>query len=296
MTSLSLTSLFSSFLSNLFLSSVFIFTLLHSNAALASDLDQASEHADSQANSALDRQANSALDRQARLNKLLASNAPEWEPYSTDNALRLWTMPISGSDIRAFKAEQVLDASLASIFAVIANPFSCPDWVDGCISSKPLGGASFNQRIGYALNRLPWPFRNRQVVVQIQNEYLSKATEPSRPNGAQLNITMVTTQTAALPDTRDAISIKDSYSRYQLEALEDGRTKLTWIQHTEPGGALPDWLVNQKITDLPEKSIPRLEQLARKAPYDTAELVLDNNEKLVDIKFEQGDYLSKRYK
>lgn len=250
-----------------------------------------------------------------------ANPAPDLNPGSTDwqlvesfDNIQLFTKEIPGSGVEAFKAEAIIDASPASIFAVIANPHSCAQWVDGCIESKAMGGISFNNRTGYALNRLPWPFRNRQVVVNITQQLAQY------DQGIRIEIVMATSQEAALPDTSKAVTIKRSYSRYIIEsmgrfdALDTPETandyenrnleisplntppsKLTWLQHTEPAGSLPDWLVNQKVTELPSLSIPRLGELAKSSPYAGAKLVLDRKGNLIDIKMADNSLVSRHY-
>ena len=250
-----------------------------------------------------------------------ANPAPDLNPSSTDwqlvesgDNIQLFTKEIPGSGVEAFKAEAVIEASPASIFAVIANPQSCSQWVDGCIMSKAMGGTSFNDRIGYALNRLPWPFRDRQVVVNITQQLVDS------DSGRRIEVIMSTSQDVALPDTSKAITIKRSYSHYIIEALGQPEpanafestnnennerpdtgplnappTKLTWLQHTEPAGALPDWIVNQKVTDLPSLSIPRLGELAKSAPYAGAKLVLDPKGKLVDVEMPDNSLVSQHY-
>ena len=45
------------------------------------------------------------------------------------------------------------------------------------------------------------------------------------------------------------------------------RTHLVWVQHTEPNGSLPGWLVNNLLVDIPVKSMQALEAVAQSDKY-----------------------------
>ena len=100
--------------------------------------------------------------------------AEEWQPHTASWQLqkesaqrRIHTAPVAHSSFKAFKAETTIAQPIDAVLAVIAHPASCPLWVDGCLHSQSLGINSFSDRYGYALNDLPWPFRDRELIVHI---------------------------------------------------------------------------------------------------------------------------------
>lgn len=223
-----------------------------------------------------------------------ALTAPSLSPYSgqwvlteQSGKVSIYTREQTDSEFAAFKAEAILDQPIANLFAVIADPDSCPQWVEGCLQSRSAGGADFTDRVGYALNHLPWPFSNRDLVVNIK-------TRGQKTPGT-IKITMQSTASNVIPKQEDIVRIRHAYTLYFLEPISDRQTRFIWVQHVDPGGSLPAWLVNNKLIDLPAKSIPKLEALADADRYQAAELIYDPMGKLTNVRLGSGELASTLY-
>ena len=223
-----------------------------------------------------------------------ANTSPHFSPYSgqwvlteQNGKVAIYTQAHQDSDFAAFKAEAILEGSIDSIFAVIADPQSCQHWVDGCIHSKPAGGSNFGDRLGYALNHLPWPFSDRDIVVHI-------LTHGDQFQGT-INITMESTSSEDFPEMSGIVRVTQSYTLYYLEKLSESQTRFTWIQHADPSGALPAWLVNSRVIDLPTKTIPRLEALAKETQYANARLIYGNEGQLLNVRLGDSRLITSLY-
>ena len=51
---------------------------------------------------------------------------------------------------------------------------------------------------------------------------------------------------------------------------------MVWLQHTEPGGVLPSWLVNNLLVDIPYKSLKTLESVAQQEQYQNGSITYDD--------------------
>lgn len=217
-------------------------------------------------------------------NEAFDPRSPNWIAAKKSDRLTIYTATYPASNFEAFKAEALLNQPLANIAAAISNPDSCPRWVNDCLASKNLDISSFNERYGYALSHLPWPFSNRDIIVRINTR---------SPKGKQqIHISMHTDDNRFSIEETDAVRITQSRTLYILEAVSKQQTRVTWMQHTEPAGALPAWLVNQKIIELPEKSLPKLEQLAAQPRYQQATLQFDSEENIRGIRLQNGEQLN----
>ena len=194
--------------------------------------------------------------------------ADNWEEQKKEGNITIYTRPHPNSSFEAFKAVAVLDAPLNNVMAVMANPLSCIEWVHGCTVSYGFDVNSFNDRYAYSVNDMPWPFKDRDYVLHI------KTTNKPESNKILMHMNA----------SADKKEVSDDYLRvsvaqtvYILEAFDDNKTKMVWLQHTEPGGVLPGWLVNNLIVDIPIKSLQALEQVAQEEKYQDAHITFDKN-------------------
>ena len=219
-------------------------------------------------------------------NDLILENSTEWQLSESENNIKVFTLDIKQSNFEAFKAVATLNTSIESIFAVIADPSSCPLWVDNCLESYSItsenpGENDFNNHFGYALNHLPWPFKDRDLIVKI--------TISNDPNTKEIRITMRSHEQKASKNKK-AVHIINSETQYILRPLQQEKTELVWIQHTDPNGTLPAWLVNSMIISLPLKSIQALEKTANLEKYQNAIIEYDSQNHIQGLKFDTSTH------
>jgi predicted RND superfamily exporter protein len=213
-------------------------------------------------------------------NTLFNEESQDWLHSKTNKNITIYTRNHKSSNFNAFKAVAKIDQSIESILAVISDPTSCPLWVDNCIESSNYINhqqekKQFNNRYGYALNHLPWPFKNRDIIVNIVTS--------NNPNTDEITITMSSDKTL-ISETDEAVHITDSHAKYILRPIKKNITEFVWIQHTEPAGKLPAWLVNSMIIDLPLNSISKLQEVAKLKKYQDAMIEFDSQKQIQGLK------------
>ncbi len=197
-----------------------------------------------------------------------------WQLREESDGIRIYTTAVPGSDFEAFRAVADLDASTSRLMAVLVNPASCTEWVHNCVESEAFGSGGFGDRYAYSVNDMPWPVQDRDYVIRIR-------THGEQASGVvDMYLSAVP---GARPERDDYIRVDQSDTHYRFEPLGPERTRLTWVQHTEPNGSIPSWLVNSLVVDIPVKSIRNLERVARSPRYAGYELVFDDAGKLVDV-------------
>jgi len=183
-------------------------------------------------------------------------------------------MDQDNSSFQVFKAETVLDAPIEAIMAVLVDPTSCMEWVLNCSESYGVGKGNFNDRYAYSVNDMPWPVTDRDYVLHIR-------TQGNKASGE------VVMEMSATPGKRaensNRVRVDRSDTLYRL-IPENGKTRMIWLQHTDPNGALPGWLVNTLLVDIPVSSIEELERVARLARYQGFRLIYDQNGQLMDVR------------
>lgn len=212
----------------------------------------------------------------------LSEHSSGWTHKENSDGISIHTQHYKDSDFKAFKAIATIESSIESIFAVISDPTSCPLWVDNCLESYSYPQPSqenpqFNNRYGFALSHLPWPFKNRDLIVNIITS--------NNPETNEITITMSSDKNL-ISKSDDTIHITHQLVKYILRPKNKSQTELIWMQHTEPAGDLPAWLVNKMITDLPVNSISKLKDVSKQKKYQEAIIEYDSQKQIQGLKLD----------
>jgi len=197
----------------------------------------------------------------------------DWQLRKETDNIRIYTTGQPGSKFEAFKAEAVLDVPIENLMAVMINPDSCTEWVHNCSESYAFGTGNFHDRYAYSVNDMPWPVADRDYVLRIR-------TRGDRSSGEIIMDLNATPDQRAESSNRIRVDRSDTLYRF---IPEGDSTRMIWVQHTDPNGALPGWLVNTLLVDIPVRSMQALEEVARQPRYQGFELVWDARGKLAGV-------------
>ncbi len=191
-------------------------------------------------------------------------NSDAWKLRHQEAGVEVRIRSVPDSDVDAFQGKAVLNASMASLLAVLTDPDTCPRWVEGCVHAENLGPATLLDSWQYGVNDLPWPADDRDYIIHIQLHQV---------NADEVLLTM-----NAVPDKTpqtDKVRVPKMKVAYSMRKVSEQQTEVTWSQHTDPGGRLPGWMVNLLLVDIPLKSLKRMEALAQQPQYQQRQLERD---------------------
>ncbi|KMQ75229.1 START domain-containing protein [Marinobacter subterrani] len=214
----------------------------------------------------------SALAASARA-ELPAENDNAWTLRKEDGQIRVYTIDQPGSSFKAFKAVGVIDAPIENLMAVMINPGSCVEWVYNCTESRVLGEGGFHDRYAYSVNDMPWPVTDRDYVLRIR-------TRGDQSSGEVVMDLNATPNKLAANEDRVRVDRSDTLYRFTPEG---DSTRMVWVQHTDPNGSLPGWLVNSLLVDIPVRSMQALERVANFEKYQGYELIYGQQGELVGV-------------
>lgn len=189
-------------------------------------------------------------------------DAEAWSLRKEMDNVRVYTMELEGSGFEAFKAVAELDVPIENLMAVMVNPESCEEWVHNCTESYAFGQGNFHDRYAYSVNDMPWPVTDRDYVLRIRTRGDASTGE------IVMDLNAVPNMRAEL-NSRVRVNRSDTLYRFTPKGA---RTRMVWVQHTDPNGALPGWLVNSLIVDIPVKSMKALEKVAKQDRYQGFQL------------------------
>jgi len=205
---------------------------------------------------------------------LPAEDSEAWSLRKEAGNIRIYTTEQADSSFQAFKAEAVLNVPIEAIMAVMSNPKSCVEWVLNCSESYGVGKNDFTYRYAFSVNDMPWPVTDRDYVLHIRTQGDEASGEIVMKMGA-------TPGKRAENSSRVRVDRSDTLYRF---TPKNGKTRMIWLQHTDPNGALPGWLVNSLLVDIPISSMEELERVAGQDRYQGFQLIYDQNGQLTGIK------------
>lgn len=193
---------------------------------------------------------------------LIAQNT-NWKLEKDEKGIKIYTRHVEGFDIDEIKSEMVVNASLASVVTVIMDADHFEDWIYAVPESHIINKVNDTEQYQYQINDLPYPFSDRDIVIhfkiwkdpQTQTVHSSNIAAPDY-----------------IPETEGRIRVPVYFGGYDLTALSEHTTKVSFHVRLDPGGSLPDWLVNWFIVRAPYESSLKMRERIESGDYRVADL------------------------
>ena len=210
----------------------------------------------------------------AALLAVISAGAFAWDTRVDEDGILVQSRLNAGARYQEFRAQTEIDATIAQAIALLKDTSACTAWLFRCRESRVIQEISATERTFYQVTALPFPVKSRDSIfhaaITFEDQNSVKITMRSMPDD--------------IPLTKH-VRVRDAFGTYFLEPIGEGRLRITWQQYIDPAGALPAWLVNSMLNDLPFKSLQAFRDLVRKRPYSDAQLVYDQDGSPVGIDF-----------
>ncbi len=180
-------------------------------------------------------------------------NDTAWELSAQQDGIDVYTRPVAGSGIKEFKGVADIDASLITIGALLRDSDQLKTWFPNTPESKLLkreGEVAYQ----YSVMATPWPISDRDNV-------LRSVTQTDREAGV-MRIT-VTAAPDEHPEQTDRVRVRKANGSWLLKAVNESKTRVTFQMHLEPGGGIPQWMINARVVGTPLEAITNLRQAVK---------------------------------
>ncbi|QQS50721.1 MAG: START domain-containing protein [Bacteroidota bacterium] len=177
----------------------------------------------------------------------------QWKLEKKEGGIEVYTRPVEGSEYKEFKAEMVLDCSMDAILELLKDADNFYKWLHNCKSSKLLKRIDHTLQYNYTVTELPFPFDNRDMIFKAQfsvSNGIHKISLEGTPNYIQ--------------EQTNLVRMKDAKGSWIFTPLDDSKIKVSYQLWVDPGGAIPAWLSNLKVVEIPYESLNNMRmQLAK---------------------------------
>ena len=183
-----------------------------------------------------------------------------WETIKKSDGIVVDRRTVEGSPLKEFRGRAELPVPVASILAVFQDIPHATEWMDQCNGSHLVEDRGTEDKIVYNRTHAPWPVKDRDSVLHNQVTI--------DDSGRRVELDFWSETNAKEPPIKDAVRMPFVRGHWLLEASADGSsTRVEYQVHANPGGALPNWLVNYVSRDLPLRTIQGLRKQLHNRSY-----------------------------
>jgi len=193
----------------------------------------------------------------------LSAFAGEWDLEKHDEALdiKVFTREIEGSELREFKGVTHIKAPLNAFVALIKDEQAATQWFHEMANYKIVKATSEQEAISYSVNKTPWPVTDR-------DSYILSTISQDKSTG------VVTVKLEGKPNFKPRnegyVRMEGLTGHWNFIPQKEGRVEVVYQVHADPGGSLPDWLVNSIVIDSPYNTLKNMHQMLGQGKYLSA--------------------------
>lgn len=187
---------------------------------------------------------------------------PEWELKKEKKGIKVYFKESNNSKIKEVKTVIQVKTNLSKAVMIISEAPRFPEWVYQCKVGKFLGDFTPNDFYFYNLADFPWPLTDR--------EFIFRCITFQDPN----TLTVYSNASAVpdkLPLNKKYIRVKKAESNWKLTPLPNGIVEVEYHLITDPGGAIPAWMVNWALDIGPIKSMLKFKEMAESDIYESTQ-------------------------
>ncbi|TGM30454.1 polyketide cyclase [Leptospira selangorensis] len=189
------------------------------------------------------------------------AQTPEWSEAKRKKGIQILTRPVPGSNIEEFLGRTEVDASLSQVVALLVDPQSCKTLYHQCKELTVLSGNEKKSSV-YLRNGAPWPVNDRDVIMDRSFEQNEKTLTTT------MKMKRLDSNAKASPSGVTRMPEFEGY--WKLIPLANGKVKIEYQAHFEPGGSVPQSVINMVLTDTPYESLLNLKSLVEQGKHKEA--------------------------
>lgn len=199
---------------------------------------------------------------------LLCSACPlagqsDWALFKEKDAIKVFFREAPHSNIREVLIRTQFRAPLSAVVSLINDVERFDEWQEHFQGLKKLKVYSPTRYIYYNRVNFPWPIADREFVMS--------ATMSQDPRTHK-----VVFHSEAVPDflppNEKYIRVPETISHWEITPTAEGILELEYYLKSDPGGAIPAWLVNLALQTGPFKTMQRLREIAQSEAYSDLRL------------------------
>lgn len=186
------------------------------------------------------------------LTAVFGLQAQSWELSKDKNGIKVYVKHSDKYAMPASKVTALIDAPYEVVVDAIFEVQNYPDYVPDCASVKILNRSGSNALIYHALFDTPWPAADRDLVIQLKKVTLA--------NGVKIDMS---NKSNYIEVQENATRVPVYFGFWEIIKTDQG-VKVTLEYQTDPGGSVPDWMIQGAATKTPYNMVVALREFVAK--------------------------------
>jgi hypothetical protein len=176
-----------------------------------------------------------------------------WTVIDQDRGITVSKRSAPGCPLPSFRGQGRIKGNVLQLLALMLDLKAVDAWAYGVDSSKPIKRIDERSHLIYLTSDLPWPVRDRDMVVRSDVEVVKPAQE--------FKISLHCEPTAQ-PEKSGLIRVKECESTLHLKKIDAETTEVDYVMTLDPAGYLPRWGTEWVTKATPMKTLIALEEQA----------------------------------
>ncbi|MDP9081251.1 MAG: START domain-containing protein [Bacteroidota bacterium] len=170
-----------------------------------------------------------------------------WELKKNENGIAVYTRKAATGNLKELRVICELDATKAQLISTLQDIGNYNDWVYSNKKSEILKSLNPYKIIYYTESRLPWPIKDRDLIVQLDIS-----------SGAEILEIQAKSLPDYLPQNKKFVRVPYSLAKWKVTQVTENKLKVDYTFSVDPGGSIPSWLVNATMAIGPYNSFAKL--------------------------------------
>ncbi|WP_158155547.1 START domain-containing protein [Vibrio alginolyticus] len=163
-----------------------------------------------------------------------ASANENWQFESDKNGITIYSREHSDGLVE-IRARMFTPTSYGALLTLLEDSDNIPNWIDNASHSRVLNQISATENIVYTQFKAPWPAKNRDMVTY--SKYWV--------DELGFTIEIKSAPDSYLAEQNGYVRIRSVDATWELQKLTNDTTLVEYKAFADPGGLLPNWLINK---------------------------------------------------
>ncbi|MFH4667379.1 START domain-containing protein [Vibrio alginolyticus] len=157
-----------------------------------------------------------------------------WQFESDKNGITIYSREHSDGLVE-IRARMFTPTSYGAFLTLLEDSDNIPNWIDNASHSRVLNQISATENIVYTQFKAPWPAKNRDMVTY--SKYWV--------DELGFTIEIKSAPDSYLAEQNGYVRIRSVDATWELQKLTNDTTLVEYKAFADPGGLLPNWLINK---------------------------------------------------